>query len=48
MAVAVTFRLRKEAKFADGTPLTADDVVFTFNTLKEKGHPHYRLSLQAT
>jgi microcin C transport system substrate-binding protein len=42
----VTFRLRKEAKFADGTPLTAADVVFTFNTLKEKGHPLYRLQLK--
>ena len=42
----VTFRLRKEAKFADGSPLTAADVVFTFNTLKEKGHPLYRLQLK--
>jgi microcin C transport system substrate-binding protein len=38
--------LRKEARFADGSPLTADDVVFTFNTLKEKGHPLYRLQLK--
>ena len=39
-AASVTFQLRPEAKFADGSPLTADDVVFTFNILKEKGHPH--------
>ena len=36
---SVTFRLRPEAKFADGSALTADDVVFTFDVLKEKGHP---------
>ena len=31
---SVTFQLRPEAKFADGSPLTADDVVFSFDTLK--------------
>jgi microcin C transport system substrate-binding protein len=36
---SVTFKMRPEAKFADGSPITADDVVFTFNILKEKGHP---------
>lgn len=36
---SVSFKLRPEAKFADGSPITADDVVFTFNILKEKGHP---------
>jgi len=43
---SVVFKLRPEAKFADGTPVTADDVVFSFNTLKEKGHPNYGLSLR--
>ena len=43
---SVTFRLRPEAKFADGSPLTADDVVFSFDTLKTKGHPRYRLALR--
>ena len=43
---AVTFHLRPEAKFADGTQLTADDVVFSFNILKDKGHPSYRLQLK--
>ncbi len=33
------FRLRPEARFRDGTPLTAADVAWTFATLKEKGHP---------
>lgn len=40
--MSVTFKLRAAAKFADGTPVTADDVVFTFDTLREKGHPSYR------
>ena len=33
------FLLRPQAKFHDGTPLTAHDVVFSLQTLKEKGHP---------
>ena len=33
------FALRPEAKFHDGTPLTAHDVAFSLNVLKEKGHP---------
>jgi microcin C transport system substrate-binding protein len=33
------FLLRREARFADGSRLTADDVVFSILTLKEKGHP---------
>jgi microcin C transport system substrate-binding protein len=38
----VTYNLRPEARFHDGTPITADDVVWTFETLKEKGAPFYR------
>src|SRR6202142_1549685 len=34
-----TFLLRSEAKFHDGTPLTAHDVAFSLATLKDKGHP---------
>ncbi|WP_321332699.1 extracellular solute-binding protein [Breoghania sp.] len=34
-----TFRLRPEARFHDGSPLTADDVAFSLMLLKEKGHP---------
>lgn len=36
---SVTFKLRPEAKFADGSAVTADDVVFSFETIKAKGHP---------
>ena len=43
---SVTFYLRPEAKFADGTPVTAEDVVFSFDTLKTKGHPIYHQTLQ--
>jgi len=39
---AVTFYLRPEARFHDGTPVTAEDVVWTFETLKSKGHPFYQ------
>lgn len=38
----VTFTLNSKAKFADGTPVKASDVVWTFNTLKTKGNPAYR------
>ncbi len=33
------FKLRPEAKFHDGSPLTAHDVAWSLVTLKEKGHP---------
>ena len=38
----VIFHINPKARFDDGTPITADDVVFTFNTLVEKGNPYYR------
>ena len=38
----VRFTLRPEARFHDGVAITADDVVFTFNTLIEHGAPFYR------
>ena len=37
----VTFTLRKEARFADGTPVGASDVAFTFKLLTEQGAPFY-------
>jgi len=38
----VIFNLRPEARWHDGTPLTAEDLVFAFETLRDKGRPHYR------
>lgn len=35
----LTFHLRKEARFHDGTALTAEDAAFSFALLKEQGHP---------
>ena len=39
------FELRPEATFSDGSPVTADDVVFTIDTLATKGAPDYRAML---
>ncbi len=36
---AYRFRMRPEARFHDGSKLTAHDVAFTLTTLKDKGHP---------
>ena len=38
----VIFNLRPEARWHDGTPITADDVVWSFETLVAKGLPFYR------
>lgn len=38
----VIFNLRPEARFNDGRPITAEDVVWTFQTLTTKGHPQYK------
>ena len=40
------FFIRPEAKFHDGTPLTAQDVAFSLNILKDKGHPLISQSLR--
>ena len=40
------FFIRPEAKFHDGSPLTAHDVAFSLNILKEKGHPLITQSLR--
>ncbi|MEW5423648.1 extracellular solute-binding protein [Amorphus sp. 3PC139-8] len=36
------FHLRSDARFHDGSPLTAEDVVFSLETLKTQGHPTLR------
>ena len=40
------FILRPEARFHDGSRLSARDVAFSLNILKEKGHPVYQLILR--
>lgn len=39
---AITFFLNPKARFQDGASITADDVIFSFNILKEKGRPNMR------
>ncbi|HEX2136273.1 MAG TPA: extracellular solute-binding protein [Microvirga sp.] len=39
------FLLRPEARFHDGSKVTAGDVAFSLNILKEKGHPSFRTVL---
>ncbi|MCX7898694.1 MAG: extracellular solute-binding protein [Methylocystis sp.] len=41
-----TFFLRTEARFTDGTPLTARDAAFSLHILKTKGHPVIRQMLR--
>jgi microcin C transport system substrate-binding protein len=38
----VAFELREQARWHDGRPVTADDVVWTFNTLRQHGRPFFR------
>jgi microcin C transport system substrate-binding protein len=40
------FTLRPEARFHDGTRLTARDAAFSFDLLKEKGHPNIQQRLR--
>ena len=40
---SVTFTLRPKARFHDGSPITVDDVIFSWETLKEQGRPNHRL-----
>lgn len=42
----VVFEMRPEATFSDGSPVTAEDVVFTFETLRDKGSPSIRLRMR--
>lgn len=39
----IGFILDERAKFQDGSPVTADDVIFSFNALMEKGQPLYKV-----
>jgi peptide/nickel transport system substrate-binding protein len=39
----VTFHLDPRARFSDGKPVTADDVLFSWQLLRDKGRPNYRI-----
>jgi peptide/nickel transport system substrate-binding protein len=40
---SVTFQIRPEARFADGTPITPEDVLFSYSLLRSKGRPNHRI-----
>ena len=42
----VIYTLREGAEFHDGTPITAEDIVFSLELLREKGAPVYRFYYQ--
>lgn len=45
--LSVTFTINEQARFSDGTPVTAADVKFSLDTLKSgKAHPFYQAYLQ--
>ncbi|MCB1532636.1 MAG: ABC transporter substrate-binding protein [Alphaproteobacteria bacterium] len=39
---AITVHINPKARFHDGSPVTADDVIFSFETLKNEGRPNMR------
>ena len=41
---SVTFHLNPAARFSDGQPITADDIIFSMETLRERGRPNHRNS----
>jgi microcin C transport system substrate-binding protein len=42
----VVFHMRPEAKFRDGSQVTAHDVVFSYETLLDKGRPSFKTTFQ--
>ncbi|WP_236631661.1 extracellular solute-binding protein [Endozoicomonas numazuensis] len=38
----ITFHINPQARFHDGQPITAEDVVYSFELLRDKGSPFYR------
>ena len=36
------FNINPKARFSDGHPVTADDIVFSFEVLRDKGRPNHR------
>jgi len=44
---SITFHLDPDARFSDGRPVTAEDVVFSWSLLREKGQPYHRAHYSA-
>ena len=44
----VIFTLRDGAQFSDGTPVTADDVLFSYEILRDEGLPSFRANIPLT
>lgn len=42
----VEFRLDERARFSDGVPVKPEDVIFTFELLRDKGWPRYRTTVR--
>ena len=40
--LSITFQVDPAARFSNGDKVTADDIKYTFETIKEKGHPFYK------
>jgi peptide/nickel transport system substrate-binding protein len=39
----VIFRINPAARFSDGAPVTAEDVLFSWRLMRDRGRPNYRL-----
>ena len=39
---SIIFNLNPKAQWSDGKPITSDDVIFSFTTLRDKGRPNHR------
>jgi microcin C transport system substrate-binding protein len=44
----VIFTIREGAQFSDGTPVTADDVLFSYEILRDEGLPSFRANIPLT
>ncbi|MDG4647118.1 extracellular solute-binding protein [Roseibacterium sp. SDUM158017] len=44
----VIFTIRENARFSDGTPVTADDALFSYEILRDEGLPSFRANLPNT
>lgn len=41
----VIFKIREKARWHDNSKITNEDLLYTYNTLKEQGHPYYKIIL---